>query len=900
MTRVSVVIPARNAGSTLGETIASLRAQTLDAWEAIVVDDGSTDDTAWLARRLEAADPRVRVVRGEGRGVSAARNVGLDLARGACLLLLDADDVILPEHLERTIAPLDASPETVATHCGWARIDPTGRVTTEVRPGQSGDLFAAFAHSCLFPIHACLVRTEIVRRFGGLDESLVTCEDWDLWLRVARSGRPFAVEPETLSHYRMRERSASQDGRRMLADGLRVLERARERDPRVPDDVPHAEGLTATDLPENRFHHLAWTAGLVIGSGGDAVPLLDALEGTRSGVVEPTIVAGCLHAATPLPTCRGPHDWEAIVDAHGAELDRFLVALEEKSGTRRLAARARTRLEELVALGIGSGVVGRTAAVVLEVSAALPPIAVPPNVSRLACRVLLEGRHLGDLVVPVCEEQVDVGVVSDAVAARFAWPILTRFLEHQGLIADHEAGHGTAAWTSFLRELFERPEWDADRFYELHQPVRASGEREAAKVIELGAELPTVAAGAGRDVVIALGGAPLGIVELGPGPWPPDALVAACARAAGFELARAFVRECLLGSDLRSGGSLRERIAEARARGRDPGVPAGTILGRRRPTLIGGPGSRRSRLPAGARDELAWAAEIVGELVRIGEEPGIEYDPAAGLEPREPTRPGPVHALGSQIGRPFEYLRRRTARVTVDASPRVPVLMYHRIEPGVTGTLGRYAVEPAMFARQLAALRDAGYRSTSLVELSGALRSRRPLPGSPVLLTFDDGTTDFVRNAWPALRRYGFGAAMFVVGDRVGTTNAWDEGLGAAVSLLDWDALRSLVRGGLEVGAHSSTHPFLTGLSNEEIVVEVARSRRAILTELGVDPIGFAYPYGDTDDVVAHFVGACGFEVAVTTEGRCAGLEDDPLMLPRLEIHDQVDPAALLAMLEMR
>ncbi|MFN8222214.1 MAG: glycosyltransferase [Gaiellales bacterium] len=897
MTLVSVVIPARNAEATLAETIDSLRAQAHPDWEAIVVDDGSSDGTPELARRLAEAEPRVRVVTGEGKGVGAARNLGLAEAMGEYVLFLDADDLILPEHLASTSAPLDRDPETVATHCGWARLNPSGELSVVVHPTVDGDLFAAFAHSCVFPIHACLVRTDVVRRFGAFDTALVTCEDWDLWLRVARSGRPFALEPAVLSYYRMRERSASQDGHRMLADGLLVLERARAVDARVPSDAPHHAGWVIRDLDANRLHHVCWTAGLVLGSGGDPVPLVAAVGDTRSPLVDPEIVAGCLHAATPLPRCLGPEDWPALLVEHGATIDRFLEALERQSGARMLAIRSRHRLEDEIAGALSTGAIGRTAAHELEVTSPIVAVAVEPLVTRVACRVMLEGSPLGELVLPVVDGAVGADVIRDAVAASFAWPILTRFLRaHSTTTTSQARGEGEEAWHAFLRELFARPDWDGERFYDRFPRQAIPRERTVVDSIEISGDLPTLAAGAGRTVAVTLAGAPLGLIELGPGPWPADALVATIATACGLELARVAVRECVLGSPLRTGDSLRQRAAAAAARAQTPHVERGLVLGRRRPLLIGGPGSRRATFPEVAADELRMTAIVAGEPVEGSGAGAVHYAPEVAIRPQV-VRPSAARALSARLARPLDYVRRRRGPAYTTVSRRLPILMYHRVVSGVEGPLARYTVEPEMLERHLVALRGSGCRSVSLAEAREALHRRRPLPGRPVLLTFDDGTVDFATHAWPLLERFGFGAVLFVVTDRVGGTNAWDTGLGKPTELLGWEALEKLHRAGLEIGGHSATHPFMSSLSNAEIAIEATRSRRAILEHLGCDPLAFAYPYGDADGVVAHFVGAAGFELAVTTEGRQALLEDEPLWLPRLEVHDQVGPEELLQML---
>jgi glycosyltransferase involved in cell wall biosynthesis len=105
---VSFVIPAHNAAATLQKAVESLQAQTVGNWEAVIVDDGSTDDTLLIAKRLAAADTRLRVFTQTQGGPSAERNAGIDAVRGDGLVFLDADDWLLPAYLERMLPPLAA------------------------------------------------------------------------------------------------------------------------------------------------------------------------------------------------------------------------------------------------------------------------------------------------------------------------------------------------------------------------------------------------------------------------------------------------------------------------------------------------------------------------------------------------------------------------------------------------------------------------------------------------------------------------------------------------------------------------------------------------------------------------------------------------------------------------
>ncbi|HEX2100455.1 MAG TPA: glycosyltransferase family A protein, partial [Candidatus Synoicihabitans sp.] len=128
---VSVIIPAHNAAATLPDTLESLLAQTSPQWEAIIIENGSTDHTASIAARYAERDTRIRLHRLPEAGVSAARNVGLADAQYERVLFLDADDTLLPQHLEILTNVLHAEPEIDVVHCGWLRVTPSGAPISE-------------------------------------------------------------------------------------------------------------------------------------------------------------------------------------------------------------------------------------------------------------------------------------------------------------------------------------------------------------------------------------------------------------------------------------------------------------------------------------------------------------------------------------------------------------------------------------------------------------------------------------------------------------------------------------------------------------------------------------------------------------------------------------------------
>ena len=135
---VSVIMPAYNAAATISESLECLLSQTSPDWEAIVVDDGSTDRTKAIADSFAARDGRIRVITRCNGGEGAARNHGIANARYPWLLFLDADDWIAPSHLEILTAELRANPALDAVHCGWARVARDGTRHRRAVPAAGG------------------------------------------------------------------------------------------------------------------------------------------------------------------------------------------------------------------------------------------------------------------------------------------------------------------------------------------------------------------------------------------------------------------------------------------------------------------------------------------------------------------------------------------------------------------------------------------------------------------------------------------------------------------------------------------------------------------------------------------------------------------------------------------
>ena len=223
---VSIIIPTYNMRQWIGEAIDSALAQTYPNCKIIVVDDGSTDGTGEYLR--ERYGERIRYIYQPNRGRGAARNHGLRMADGEYTQFLDADDLILPEKIASQVAFLDAHPEYAAAYCHCLVFFDEDKDHPWDWPGQkaycSGNILEREIHEpFLLPV-MILVRREWVGRVGGLDETLRSNEDWDLWLRIAHAGGQFKYLPgPALAMYRRTHWHREQPASIHLESGVVVL-----------------------------------------------------------------------------------------------------------------------------------------------------------------------------------------------------------------------------------------------------------------------------------------------------------------------------------------------------------------------------------------------------------------------------------------------------------------------------------------------------------------------------------------------------------------------------------------------------------------------------------------------------------------------------------------------------
>jgi glycosyltransferase involved in cell wall biosynthesis len=234
--RVSVVVPAYQSASTIGAAVSSVLTQTYDDLEVVVVDDGSTDETAAIA---SAHPGRVRVVSQQNAGVAAARNRGIAEARGELIAFCDSDDYLFPTHLHALVDTFDRAGTEIATaNAFW--LYPGGISPSRLRlrgrfPHPGEQRRAILEHN--FVSTMSLFPRALVDRIGPFDERKRRAEDWEFWLRAIFSGARVALQPRPLALYRWGSTSLSADWEAMDAEVEAVF-----------DDLEKRVELTADEL----------------------------------------------------------------------------------------------------------------------------------------------------------------------------------------------------------------------------------------------------------------------------------------------------------------------------------------------------------------------------------------------------------------------------------------------------------------------------------------------------------------------------------------------------------------------------------------------------------------------------------------------------------------------------
>jgi glycosyltransferase involved in cell wall biosynthesis len=226
--RVSVIVPAYGVAHLLGEALASLQAQHLQDWEAIVVDDGAQHDVS-SAFAPFAQDKRFRLLQTDNGGVSVARNRAIAASRAQFVSLLDGDDRYEPLYLERMLAAITADPFLAFVSCDailFGARERGRRLYSSLYPMAGPVSLERVLSRDVVVFTAAVIRRRALDQVGGFDSALAVAEDLDLGIRLLAAGWKGAVIDEPLVHYRRRPGSLSSSPRRLVVASCSVYRAA--------------------------------------------------------------------------------------------------------------------------------------------------------------------------------------------------------------------------------------------------------------------------------------------------------------------------------------------------------------------------------------------------------------------------------------------------------------------------------------------------------------------------------------------------------------------------------------------------------------------------------------------------------------------------------------------------
>lgn len=224
----------------------------------------------------------------------------------------------------------------------------------------------------------------------------------------------------------------------------------------------------------------------------------------------------------------------------------------------------------------------------------------------------------------------------------------------------------------------------------------------------------------------------------------------------------------------------------------------------------------------------------------------------------------------------------------------IPILMYHNLGvPPQGARLRNLYVRVGAFARQMFLLKLLGYQGLSMSAAMPYLRGEKQ--GRVAVITFDDGYVDTLEQALPILQKNGFSATCYVISQRTGQYNDWDAAaLNVRKSLMSDEQVQAWHVAGMEVGAHSRTHPRLTGCTDAELQDEIAGCKSDLEALLGEPVTQFCYPYGDLDERVVAATRLAGYDAATTVQRGRARVGDDAMLLRRVLVSGSTMPHLFL------
>ena len=233
----SIIIPCYNQAHFLPDCLESLLKQEFQDWEAIIVNDGSPDDTSEVAKRFTEKDSRIKLTEKKNGGLSSARNFGISQAVGERYIFLDADDFLYTYCLEKVFEVAEKSDDFDLIQYGYTYVKEDGKTVLGHSFAQKKkSLIPDIFKGNLGPCHSICISRLLLTAAGKFDEKLKSVEDWDFWIRAIKAGGEQKIISSQLVYYRYARTSMSRDPYVMYEALKTVIERALKKDSRITID----------------------------------------------------------------------------------------------------------------------------------------------------------------------------------------------------------------------------------------------------------------------------------------------------------------------------------------------------------------------------------------------------------------------------------------------------------------------------------------------------------------------------------------------------------------------------------------------------------------------------------------------------------------------------------------
>ncbi|RUU44484.1 glycosyltransferase [Mesorhizobium sp. M6A.T.Ce.TU.002.03.1.1] len=927
---VSIVVPAHNAEATLARALDCLLDQEIVDWEAIIIDDASTDRTSAIIAGYVERDARFRTLNSCAYSAAGARNSGISTARGHWLMFLDADDWVDASFLAKMLAAVKTAPDAVAAYCGSRRVMPDGELTPpSISTEVATQPFETIARRCAIRTHALLVDRETIVELGGFDVSLRTCEDWDLWQRLARLGKNWVMVDEPLAFYRASPNSLSRNSAQMLVDAEIVITRGFSPDPRVKHPASaHANGAIEASghtASEALAWFALWNAASDCGCGSRSInpQSLRALPAGRKWAREIAKVAfdGLMVGSLSVPA-----QLAARWDRFGGSFTELIIELGKLWDNPVAGRRVQYHLEQMLldvddlaaprrlARTLGIRVDGRNPA----------STEIPQGIDQIYAYLMMDGqieavvqfgvlgtvtrRHWIELLLNVGPpERLERRSDPDSHFGRLAQLAeeARELVRSSAEPAEPPAAPRRARVrhdkdrTSFWNGYFATEDpWNYGSPYEQEKYQRQL-EILPAGPIERALELACAEGHFTRQLAPRVGhltATDISAIAIerararcGDQPNIEFGVLDFSADTLPGEMDLIFCSEVLYYlDDLAELRRIAKKFAEALAPG-GSFISAHAFVLRDNVERTGFDwntfGAQAISETLAATEGLVLEQSIQTELYRIDRFRRLSPDDVA-TEPmidHVPIRARiEIGVARNIVWGGARALRRDVARS--ERRQRIPVLMYHSVSDDGPAALARFRLTPAAFASQMAWLRSNGFHAIGSEQLEEFIANRRPFVGRPVLVTFDDGFQNFADHAWPTLRANDLTAEVFLVTDLVGESAQWDAYTGPPTQLMDAGTVRRLSAEGAFFGSHLATHRAIDGLSSSDLAAELLRSRMFIERWTGRPTTAFAAPFSVADRRLGRLAKECGYRIGFGGRHGSAGLDCDPIDLPRIEI----------------